>query len=101
MEEMQFELNPRGWVGLWTMRMRRGKAFRRKGMFEQRLGDGKSKAHVGRVDGPTGEQVEVHARESCKLMQVLKRRVMWIELSIRKLNLMVHRGEGTRSNVFS
>lgn len=90
LEEVQFELNPTGWVRLWTVRMKRGKAFQRKGMFEQKLGDGKSKARVGTVDGPVGERAEAHAREFGKLMQVLKRRVMWIALSVRNLNLMVH-----------
>lgn len=83
LEEVQFELHPTGWVGLWTVRMKRGKEFQRKGMLEQRLGDGKSKACVGIVDGPAGERAEAHAREFGKLMRVLKRRVMWIALSVR------------------
>lgn len=44
-----------------------------------------------------GERVQVHVVEFGELMQVWKGRVMWIELSFRKLNLMGHRGERTRS----
>ena len=42
-------------------------------------------------------RAEVHAKEFGKLTQVLKRRVMWKELSFRKLNLMAHRRERTGS----
>lgn len=59
-----------------------------KGISERQ----KLRAITGTIDGPTGENWD-----PCKSLRVLKRRMTWIELSFRKLNLMVHWGERTGS----
>lgn len=91
-EEAQFGLNHKGWVRLRTMRT--------KGVSERRNVVSKdlemeSPRH-GTIGQPSGERAGVYPRDFCKSIQVLKRRMMWIELSVRKLNLIVH-WERTRS----
>lgn len=49
----------------------------------------------GTVGQPTGERAGVYPGDFGKPTQVLKRRMTWIELSVRKLNLIVHWGERT------
>ena len=44
----------------------------------------------GTVGQPTGERAGVYPGDFGKPTQVLKRRMTWIELSVRKLNLIVH-----------
>lgn len=66
------------------------KGISERGNVRSKNSEMESSRHIGTIDRPAEERVGVHVTEFGKLVQVSKRRVMWIELSLRKLNLMVH-----------
>lgn len=47
LEEVQFDLNLKGWVGFWMVRMKRERPFRERECCEPRCKDGKAQGMYG------------------------------------------------------
>lgn len=68
---------------IWSIEDEKGNSISERGnVVSKDLEMKKPKVYRGTIGGPAGEKVEACAKEFAKLVQVLKRRVVWMELSV-------------------
>lgn len=55
LEEVHFDLDLKGWVGFWMVRMKRERHFGERECRERRCRDRKAQGIMGTIDGPARE----------------------------------------------